>query len=219
VSSETSDRRTRWTARLGAGLVWLLARTWRVRYVNADAVAEARRRHEPVVFVIWHGQLLPQLWAHRRRNASVLISEHRDGELIARVSEAFGYRTVRGSSTRGANRALIGLVRELGAGYDVAITPDGPRGPYHSFAAGALLVAQRSGRPIVPVGAHASRAWQLKSWDRFTVPMPFARITVAYGAFLEAPAGNPRALGELTPTYQAALESAAAAAAAAADAT
>lgn len=213
MSEKSADRRTRWTARLGAALVWLIARTWRVRYVQSAAIDEARRRKEPVVFVAWHGQLLPQLWAHRRRNISLLISEHRDGELIARIARALGYRTVRGSSTRGANRALIGLVRELDAGYDVAITPDGPRGPYHSFAPGTLLVAQRSGRPIVPVGAHASRAWQFKSWDRFTLPKPFARITVAYGPFLEPPAGHPRALAELTSAYREALEGAVASAA------
>ncbi len=215
MSEESADRRTRWTARLGATVVWLIARTWRVRYVHAAATDEARRRREPLVFVSWHGQLLPQLWAHRRRNISVLISEHRDGELIARIARAFGYRTVRGSSTRGANRALVGLVRELEAGYDVAITPDGPRGPYHSFAPGPLLVAQRSGRPIVPVGAHASSAWVFGSWDRFTLPKPFARITVAYGPFLDPPAGNPRALAELTSAYQAALDGAVAVAAAA----
>lgn len=216
MSGDAADRRTRWTARLGTALVRLLARTWRVRYVHDAALNEARRRREPVMFVIWHGQLLPLLWAHRRRNISVLISEHRDGELIARVAHALGYRTVRGSSTRGANRALVGLARELEAGYDVAITPDGPRGPYHSFAAGTLLVAQRSGRPILPVGAHASRAWQFRSWDRFILPKPFARITVAYGPFLEAPAGSPRALSEQTEPYGAALDAAVAAAAAAA---
>ncbi|MDE3174334.1 MAG: lysophospholipid acyltransferase family protein [Gemmatimonadota bacterium] len=216
MSGDSADRRTRWAARLGAALVWLIARTWRVRYVNDGALGEARRRGEPVVFVVWHGQLLPLLWAHRRQDISVLISEHRDGELIARIARALGYRTVRGSSTRGANRALVGLVRELDAGYDVAITPDGPRGPYHSFAAGSLLVAQRSGRPILPVGAHASRSWHFQSWDRFILPKPFARVTVAYGPLLAAPGGSPRSLGELTPPYGEALDGAVAAAEAAA---
>lgn len=213
MSDAPVDWRTRWAARAGVALVWLLARTWRVRYVNAGPLAEARRRHEPVVIVIWHGQLLSQLWAHRRQNISVLISEHRDGELIARIAQALGYRTVRGSTTRGAGRALIGMGRELEAGFDVGITPDGPRGPYHSFAAGALLVSQRSGRPVVPFGAHASRAWQLKSWDRFTIPKPFARVTIAYGDFLRPPQGSPRDLAAQTPRYQAAMDAAVALAA------
>ncbi|HEX8726208.1 MAG TPA: lysophospholipid acyltransferase family protein [Gemmatimonadaceae bacterium] len=203
-----ADWRTRWIARLGAGLVWILARTWRVRYVNRSELDEARRQRRAVIFVIWHGQLLPALWTHRRQNISVLISEHRDGEIIARVAHFLGFRTVRGSTTRGANRALIGLVRELEAGYDVAITPDGPKGPRQTFAPGALLVSQRADRPILPVGIHASRAWRLKSWDRFVLPKPFARITVFYEPFMAAPGVNPKALSDEAPRYQAAVDAA-----------
>jgi lysophospholipid acyltransferase (LPLAT)-like uncharacterized protein len=218
MSARTADWRTRWTARLGVGLVWLLARTWRVRYVNDTALREARRRREPVLIAIWHGQLLAQLWAHRGQSISVLISDHRDGELIARIAEAMGYRTVRGSTTRGGSRALVAMAQELAAGFDVGVTPDGPRGPYHSFAAGALLVSQRSARPIVPFGAHASRAWHLGSWDRFTIPKPFARVTIAYGDFISPPAGNPRELAAQTERYRAALDAAVARAAEAVEA-
>ncbi len=203
-----ADWRTRWTARIGARLVWILARTWRVRYVNGGQLDEARRQQLPVIYAIWHGQLLPALWSHRGRNISVLISEHRDGEIIARVAHFLGFRTVRGSTTRGASRALIGLVRELGAGYAIAITPDGPKGPYHTFAPGTLLVAQRSNCPILPVGIHASRAWRLNSWDRFVLPKPFARITVNYEPFMAAPGVNPKALAGETPRFQAALDAA-----------
>jgi lysophospholipid acyltransferase (LPLAT)-like uncharacterized protein len=203
-----ADWRTRWTARIGAGVVWMLARTWRVRYVNRGELDEARRQRTPVVFVVWHGQLLPALWTHRGHDVSVLISEHRDGEIIARVAHFLGFRTVRGSTTRGANRALIGLVRELEAGYDVALTPDGPKGPARNFAPGALLVAQRAERPVLPVGLHASRAWQMKSWDRFILPKPFARITVNYGPFMAAPTVNPKALADEAPRFQEALDAA-----------
>ncbi len=203
-----ADWRTRWTARIGARLVWILARTWRVRYVNGAELDEARRQQLPVIYAIWHGQLLPALWSHRGRNISVLISEHRDGEIIARVAHFLGFRTVRGSTTRGASRALIGLVRELDAGYSIAITPDGPKGPYHTFAAGTLLVAQRSKCPVLPVGIHASRAWRLNSWDRFVLPKPFARITVNYEPFMAAPAVNPKALADETPRFRDALDAA-----------
>lgn len=202
------DWRTRWVARLGVALVWVLARTWRVRYVHAERLSEEARGGGPILYVVWHGQLLPQLWAHRRRNISVLISEHRDGEIIARIARSIGYRTVRGSTTRGANRALVAMVKELEAGYDVAITPDGPRGPNHSFAAGALLVAQRSGRPLAPVGAHASRAWRFRSWDRFLLPKPFARVTIAYGELMPAPEGSPREMAEKTSPYADAIHAA-----------
>ncbi len=111
----------------------------------------------------------------------VLISEHRDGELVARAAQSLGYGLIRGSSTHGAERALISLVRELQSGHEVAITPDGPRGPSRTFAPGALIAAQRSDTFILPVAASADRAWRLRSWDRFMIPKPFAHVTVAYG--------------------------------------
>ncbi|HEY5219594.1 MAG TPA: lysophospholipid acyltransferase family protein [Gemmatimonadaceae bacterium] len=200
--------RVRGAAFLGVAAFWLLGKTWRMRYVHREALANARERHEPVVFVIWHGQLLLGVWAHRSESVAALISEHGDGEIIARIARALGFRTVRGSSSRGANRALVGLVKELKDGFDVAITPDGPRGPNHAFAAGALLVAQRSGRPILPVGVHVSRAWHMKSWDRFTIPKPFAIVTVAYGELMHAPEGTPTDLSNETTPFQQALDSA-----------
>ena len=206
MSAARSDRKTRWTVRAALVLVRLLGSTWRVRYRNDLHVLDARRKRQPVAHVFWHGQLLPLLWAHRGRGVSVLISEHRDGEIIARIAEGFGYRTVRGSTTRGASRALVGLTREIEAGVDVAVTPDGPRGPAHSFAPGVLLVAQRTRCPLLPTAAAVSRAWHLNSWDRFVVPKPFARITVAYGDFLYVRDGSRRALD--TQLSRAALEAA-----------
>lgn len=212
MSATHDDWRMRWIVRAGLVIVGLLGRTWRVRYVNDAALREARRTKQPVVIVIWHGQLLPHLWVHRGQNISVLVSEHRDGEIIARVSEALGYRPVRGSSSRGASRALVAMVREIQAGYDVGITPDGPRGPNHSFAPGALLVAQRANCPVIPFGAHVSRAWHLGSWDRFAIPKPFARVTIAYGDPIPPPTGDPGSLAAQTPRFLAALEAAVAAA-------
>jgi lysophospholipid acyltransferase (LPLAT)-like uncharacterized protein len=125
--------------------------------------------------------MLPLLWQHRSHGVAILISEHGDGEIIARVAEALGYRSVRGSSSRGAERALLGMIREVKEGSEVAITPDGPRGPAQHFAPGAAIIAQRSGAPLLPLTAFADRAWRLKSWDRFLIPKPFARVVVTYG--------------------------------------
>ena len=164
--------------------VWFvraLGRTWRFRVKNAEVVERLRAAKQPIVFAIWHGEMLPLLYYHQRQGVSVLISEHGDGELIARIAASYGYRTVRGSTSRGAARALIGLVRELEVGHDLAITPDGPRGPAHSFAPGTVIVAQRAGAPIVPTVVHVEKAWRLRSWDRFMIPRPFSHITVAYG--------------------------------------
>ncbi|MEA2705915.1 MAG: hypothetical protein QOH22_703 [Gemmatimonadaceae bacterium] len=180
----------------GRGFLNLLARTWRIRVVNGDNVLKLRAAELPFIFALWHGQLLPLLWHHRDEGVKVLISEHRDGEMVARAAESLGYGLIRGSSTRGADRALISLVRELQAGHEVAITPDGPKGPSGKFAPGALIAAQRSGSFILPVAASASSSWRLKSWDRFMIPKPFARITVAYGPPTKVLATNPRAAAE-----------------------
>ena len=175
-----ADWKLRATVRVGLAFIHALARTWRVRAVNAGALDRARADGRPFVFAFWHGQILPMLWQHRGEGQSVLISSHRDGEIIARIAEGLGYRTIRGSTSRGAGRALLSLVRELERGSEVAVTPDGPRGPARKFALGALIAAHRADVPIVALGARASRAWRLKSWDGFMIPKPFARVTITY---------------------------------------
>jgi lysophospholipid acyltransferase (LPLAT)-like uncharacterized protein len=186
----------------GRGFLNVLARTWRIRVVNGDNVVKLRASELPFIFALWHGQLLPLLWHHRDEGVKILISEHKDGEMVARAAESLGYGLIRGSSTRGADRALISLVRELQAGREVAITPDGPKGPAGTFAPGALIAAQRSGSFILPVAASASSSWRLKSWDRFMIPKPFARVTVAYGPPTKVLATNPRAALEEAPRFE-----------------
>lgn len=180
----------------------MLSRTWRIRVVNGEYVRELRRTGRPFIFALWHGQLLPLLWHHRREGVLILISEHRDGELVAQAAQSLGYGLIRGSSTRGGERALISLVRELQSGHEVAITPDGPRGPAKTFAPGALVAAQRSDSFILPVAASADRAWRLRSWDRFIIPKPFARVTVAYGAPTKVLASSSRAAAEEGPRFE-----------------
>lgn len=184
--------RSRLTLILGKGAISALARTWRYTVLNEDALRRLRAGGRPFIFSLWHGHLLPLLWHHRGSRVAVMISEHRDGELIARTAQWLGYNLIRGSTTRGAERALLSLVRELKAGREVAVTPDGPRGPARRFAPGALIAAQRSRVPILPVAASADRAWRLHSWDRFVIPKPFARITVAYGepATIDSPSAR-----------------------------
>lgn len=200
------SRKLRWTVRLGAALLRLLATTWRVRAVNEEPLREARHAGQRVLFALWHGELLPLLWYQRGRGVAVVISEHRDGEIISRIAESLGYRTVRGSSSRGASRALLGLARAIEEGHDGAITPDGPRGPAHVFAPGAAVAAQRTGVPIVPIRASASRAWRLKSWDRFLIPKPFATVTVTMGPFTPVIADSPREAAEQSAELQRLLE-------------
>jgi len=204
VSEETESLswRSRALLLVGRGFLQILSRTWRVRVVNGEALRNLRRKQLPFIFALWHGHLLPLLWHHRGQGVLVLISEHRDGELVARTAESLGYGLIRGSTTRGADRALISMVRELQAGHEVAITPDGPRGPAATFAPGALVAAQRSDSFILPVAASADRAWRLRSWDRFMIPKPFARVTVAYGTPTKVLAVSARAAAEEAPRFE-----------------
>jgi hypothetical protein len=204
--SDNNQRRRDWklsiTVRLGALVIRALASTWRYRITNADAIRGLRAHQQPFIFAFWHGTMLPLVWLHRGEGVAVVISEHRDGEIIARIVEQFGFRTIRGSTTRGAARALLGIVRELENGSEVAVTPDGPRGPARKFASGALVAAQRVGVPIVGIGVAASRAWRLKSWDAFMIPKPFSRVHVAYTIPTCVDATSARGAEEEAPRFE-----------------
>ena len=190
-------RRVTWAARVGVWLVRLLGMTWRFRVTEDDSVRRLRAAGQPIIFALWHGQLLPLLYHHRGEGVVVLISEHSDGEIIARIATAFGFGTVRGSTSRGAARALLELARVLESGRDLAVTPDGPRGPAKSYAPGVLVVAQRTGAPVIGAVATTTSAWRLKSWDRFLIPKPFARVNVTYtdAQRIEAPNARQAAAG------------------------
>lgn len=193
-------RQLRWLVPIGALLIRALGRTWRFTVKGKEPSDALRATGAPIIYAFWHGELLPLLYSHRGDDVAVLVSAHHDGEIVARIAERLGLSTVRGSSTRGGVRALMDLVRVLESRRSTAVTPDGPRGPARQFAPGTLVAAQRTGAPIVPIAVRASRAWRLRSWDRFLVPKPFARVHLVYGppAYVaaasarEAPAEAPR---------------------------
>jgi lysophospholipid acyltransferase (LPLAT)-like uncharacterized protein len=185
-----------------SGLIGGLARTWRYRIVNEATMLRLRSENTPILFTLWHGQMLPLLWHHRDQGVAVLVSEHKDGEVIARILDWMGYALIRGSTSRGAGRALLGIVRTLKEGHDVAVTPDGPRGPRHKFAPGSVVAANRAGAPILPTVAHIDRFWQLSTWDGFIIPKPFARITIAYGTPTVVSAETPREAAEEVPLME-----------------
>jgi hypothetical protein len=179
--------RQRSAALLGQiGLDTLLA-TVRFSLHNEEALTEQTRAGRPVIFLLWHGRLIPLSYFHRQRGYATLISQSADGESIARIGRAWGYHVVRGSSSRGGSVGLRALVRHVRAGRCLAITPDGPRGPMQRMKPGALLAAQLSGAPLLPLGAAADRAWWFGSWDRFLVPQPFARVHIVYGEPIHVP--------------------------------
>jgi lysophospholipid acyltransferase (LPLAT)-like uncharacterized protein len=178
-------------ARVVAGPAFrALAASWRIRTVEEGRwrpLYEARRPH---VFLLWHEALLPLLWQHRRQAIAIVVSEARDGQYLADFAASLGYRAVRGSSTRGAARALLGAVRELRAGSAVAFTPDGPLGPRRVLKPGIVAAAQRGAGIVVPLHAEADRAWRLDSWDRFMIPKPGARVRILYGRPFEVAPGD-----------------------------
>ncbi|HYC49817.1 MAG TPA: lysophospholipid acyltransferase family protein [Gemmatimonadaceae bacterium] len=200
------ERRIAWSARLGTVLIRVLASTWRVRFANPALLKAAQEKTGVAIFALWHGHLLPLLWAHRNRDIAIMVSEHKDGEIITRIALALGFRAVRGSTSRGAARALLGGCRELESGHDLAVTPDGPRGPARSVAPGTTAIAQRTGAGIAPVAVHASRAWRLNSWDGFIIPKPFARVTVAYSDPIFVAAALPREATQETANLRAGID-------------
>jgi lysophospholipid acyltransferase (LPLAT)-like uncharacterized protein len=168
----------------------VLATSWRITVVHEERWMALREAKRPHVFLLWHETLLPLLWQHRNQGVTIVVSEARDGQYLADVAISLGYRTVRGSSTRGGIRALLGAVRELRAAGAVAFTPDGPRGPRRELKPGVVAAAQRGGGVIVPIHAEADRAWRLHSWDRFMIPKPLARVRITYGRPFEVAKGE-----------------------------
>jgi lysophospholipid acyltransferase (LPLAT)-like uncharacterized protein len=173
--------------RLGSALLAALGCTLRFQVEGARVFQELRERRQPVIFAFWHSRILPLAHLHRNQGVVVLVSEHRDGEYIARIVARRGFGTARGSSTRGGVRGLRELIRAGRAGRDLAVTPDGPKGPPRRVKWGTLVAAQVTGFPVIPVAAGGEGVWRVNSWDRFVIPRPFARIRVRYGTPLQVP--------------------------------
>jgi lysophospholipid acyltransferase (LPLAT)-like uncharacterized protein len=141
----------------------------------------------PAVFVFWHNAVVGACWWYRNRDIAVMTSSSFDGEYIARIIEKFGYRAVRGSSTRGPVRALLGMHTAIEEGRSVAFTIDGPKGPKYVAKPGPVLLARNVNVPITPFYVAVERAWRLNSWDGFVIPKPFSRAYVRVSRFVHVP--------------------------------
>jgi lysophospholipid acyltransferase (LPLAT)-like uncharacterized protein len=199
------DWRVRFGVPIGLAVLRLLAATWRVEPRGESAWRARRARREGVILALWHGHLLPLTFHLRHLDMAVVVSEHRDGEIIAQVLHRLGYTTIRGSSTRGGARALVEMIGHLKRGGTVAITPDGPKGPARVFSPGATVAAQRAQVPIVTMFVTADRAWALKSWDSFMIPKPFARLTYHFSEPAMVPAGTTEDAERAVPAIAATL--------------
>lgn len=173
---------------LGPPLIRLMHMTLRTRARPVETMLEMRAgRVEPCLIAMWHQTQLIPAWVGRHQGNRILISQHADGEYIARIVKRLGLHPIRGSSTRGGRRALRTIVHELQAGHRVAMTPDGPKGPRFRIQPGIILAASLSGRPIRTVGVGIDRVWRFRSWDRFVVPKPFANVLLLFGPVIRVP--------------------------------
>jgi lysophospholipid acyltransferase (LPLAT)-like uncharacterized protein len=149
---------------------------------------------QPVIFCLWHNRLAISMLVHRRhpRKLAALVSASKDGALLAAVLGRFGVAQVRGSTTRRGPQALLELTSRAQMGYDLAVTPDGPKGPRYVVQKGVIGLAQVTGLPIIPVTCHIRPKVCLKSWDGFQIPLPFSRCEL----FLNRPILVPRSASD-----------------------
>lgn len=183
--------------------VWLAARaiifTLRQKVLDPTGAFTTIAR-EPVIFAVWHNRLALSLTAYRSlilpdqptRQLAALVSASRDGALLAAILEAFHIQPVRGSSSRRGSQALRELITWAERGLDLAITPDGPRGPRYVAHPGVIALARATGMPIVPASFNLTRKWQLSSWDRFQIPVPLSAYQLEFGDVLKIPKGEER---------------------------
>jgi len=188
----------KWHQRLFAALIFLVERlitlTLRIRWDDRAGLAAGRVRG-PAIFCLWHNRLALSMFIWRKyvqchmpgNGLAALISASKDGAMLAATLEQFGVQPVRGSSSRRGAQALMELSSSLERGCNVAITPDGPRGPRYVVQPGVVALAQLSGAAIIPVSYHASRKLTLKSWDRFQIPLPFARCEITLAEPMTVP--------------------------------
>jgi lysophospholipid acyltransferase (LPLAT)-like uncharacterized protein len=197
---------TFWLVRfLGVFCMRLFVGSCRTRIIGWDEWVETEHaRGSAVLFAFWHNRLLIPAWFFRGRNIHVLVSRHPDAELMARIVERIGFVAVRGSAERspgkskkGGVRALHTLARRGREGYDLAFTPDGPRGPLYSIAPGLLALSRLTRLKVVPLGVEMARFWRLGSWDRFRIPKPFTKTVCFFGPPLELSRDPARAHAQL----------------------
>lgn len=165
-------------------LVSLIGRTLRI---ESPRLAEVNAMKGGKILTGWHGRSLVAGIVFRNQGVWTIISHSRDGETQNYFFRRFGFKTIRGSSSKGGLKAAVESIRILRKGETMAFTPDGPRGPSGVVQDGVMVMAQKSGVPIIPAGWSADRRWLLSTWDRYMIPKPFARVVLLFGDPIAVP--------------------------------
>jgi lysophospholipid acyltransferase (LPLAT)-like uncharacterized protein len=177
--------RRRFIGTFGKAIIWLWSKSTRIKIVGDSDYWALRKAKRPVIFLIWHGKIFIVPYFFRRRGIMPLISPSRDGEIPARIMDGWGYKILRGSGSHVVKEAWLEMKKELQAGGEVIIVPDGPRGPDRKLKLGCIKLAAETGAALVPFSFSTSRKKVLKSWDRFLMFYPFAKVVAVYGKPLE----------------------------------
>jgi lysophospholipid acyltransferase (LPLAT)-like uncharacterized protein len=164
---------------LGPRIILMLGKSLKIKWEGEENLKLAQGKS--VVYAFWHGRMLILAYSHRKRNVHFLSSQHRDGEISSRIWKRLGFISVRGSTTKGGAQAILEIISKMKSGYDFAITPDGPKGPKFAAKPGVVYIAQKTGRPIIPITYSAKAKWVLKSWDSFIIPKPFSPAVIILG--------------------------------------
>ena len=166
---------------VAAAGIRLLGKSMVLMTVGGDAIDAMVRERRPIIIAFWHGRQLMMPLAYRGRSGSILISQHRDGGMIANIMKHFGFASIRGSSSHGGMQALRQLLKAGRQGKDLVVTPDGPRGPACHVQMGVITLAKLTGFPIVPLTFSCSKKKIFSSWDRFQFPFPWTKGLFVWG--------------------------------------
>ncbi|MBC7980332.1 MAG: lysophospholipid acyltransferase family protein [Armatimonadetes bacterium] len=185
ITEIRGNRRSRMLGFLAGITMKLWSFTLRYRITDLSGIAKPVPIATPVIFALWHNRIftMPPIWRKtggKNRSTVVLTSASKDGSTLATAMAMFGLGAIRGSSSRRAVAALIGMKKAILAGHDVCVTPDGPKGPRYIVQPGLIKISQATSAAIIPIHIQYSSAWQLKTWDQFVIPKPFSTVKVTF---------------------------------------
>lgn len=183
-------------------MIQIIGRTIRFEVEGWENLEAIEKAGKLPIYAFWHDRIFASTYYFRGRGIAVITSQSKDGEYIARFIRRFGYRAIRGSSTRGGVGALVEMIKTTRSGTPTAFTVDGPKGPRYEAKPGPVLLAKKTGHPIMPFVTECASFWRVNSWDHLQIPKPFTRAKLIIGQPIYVPAnadaeGVEAKLGEL----------------------